>query len=187
MTSGPTSSPELKVRPQSASGLSGEAALTELRRRLVGLAVKLIWNRADAEEIVQEAFKTVMNGGPRLAHESFGPWMFRTVANLCLNQRRRRRPEPLGDWAEVPEKGATDSSPPARAERVEQLEQLRRAVDGLPEQQRIALVLRTMEQMNYLDIAEVMGISVAAVRSHVHFARRKLAELMSPVAREGGS
>ena len=187
MTSGPTSSSELKIRPVAASGLSGEARLAELRRRLVGWAVKLLWNRADAEEVVQEAFKTAMTSGPRLSHEGFGPWMFRTVANLCLNERRRRRPEPLGDWADLPAPGTSDSSPQARLERVEQLVRLRRAIDELPGQQRVALVLRTMEQMDYLDIAEVMGLSVAAVRSHVHFARRKLAELMGTEAREGGS
>jgi RNA polymerase sigma-70 factor, ECF subfamily len=183
MTNDPTSPSELNVRPAAAVGLSSDAALAALRRRLVGLAVKLLWNRQDAEEVVQEAFKVAMISGQRLPHERFGLWMMRTVTNLCLNLRRRHRPEPLADWtgADVP---AVDAAPDARADRVEQLERLRRAINTLPGQQRVALVLRTMEQMDYLDIAEVMGLSVGAVRSHVHFARRRLAELLGAQPRE---
>ena len=128
-----------------------------------------------------------MTSGQRLPHERYGPWMMRVVANLCLNERRRHRPEPLGDRLEMPAANGPQTAPDERAERVEQLERLRRAIGKLPEQQRIALVLRTMEQMDYLDVAEVMGLSVPAVRSHVHFARRRLAELMGAEAEGGGS
>jgi RNA polymerase sigma-70 factor, ECF subfamily len=185
MTNGPTSPSELNVRPATTAGPPTDAALTELRRRLVGLAVKLLWNRQDAEEVVQEAFKVAMTSGPRLPHERFGPWMMRTVTNLCLNLRRRHRPEPLADWMskDLP---VANAAPDAQAERVEQLDRLRQAIATLPEQQRVALILRTMEQMDYLDVAEVMGLSVGAVRSHVHFARQRLAELLGVQTKEGG-
>ena len=150
---------------------SGEAALTALHGRLVRLAVKLIWNRDDAEETVQEAFRLALTKGIPTSERRFGPWMFRTVGNLCLNHRRRRRTEPLSDWIDPPH----DATPEAAAQQAEQMECLRQALERLPGQQRMALVLRTMEQMAYGDIAEVMQLSISAVRAHVHLARRRLA------------
>jgi len=150
---------------------------------MIGLALKIVWNRHDAEEIVQEAFKLTLTNGPRLPHERYEPWMFRTVANLCLNLRRRRRPEPLTEWTDIPQ----TASPADRLQRIEQLDNLRTAIAKLPGQQRIALVLRTMEQMSYTDIAEIMALSVAAVRSHVHFARQRLAELLDADTMEAQS
>ncbi len=121
---------------------------------------------------MQEAFRISLTKGPRLPFERYGPWMFRTVANLCLNFRRRRKPEALADWIEDGEPVAPD----ARIQRAEQLDDLRKAVARLPDQRRTALVLRTMERMSYTDVAEIMALSVAAVRSHVHFARQQLAD-----------
>jgi RNA polymerase sigma-70 factor (ECF subfamily) len=144
--------------------------MNELRRRLIRYAAKLVWNRQDAEEVVQEAFKLALSGGPAFSEERFAPWMFRTVGHLSLNLRRRHRPEPLAPWLDVEQAAA----PEGRMDRAEQFERLRRAVELLPEQQRTALVLRTMEQMDYPKIAEIMELSVSAVRTHVHLARERL-------------
>lgn len=145
--------------------------LDELRRRLVGFAIKLVWNRDDAEEIVQEAFQLAMTKGPAVIDPAITPWMYRTVTNLCLNQRRRRPHESIADWLDP-----VDASQPHDApERAESFEKLRAAIQLLPDQQRIALVLRSMEQLDYPKVAEVMQLSVAAVRTHVHLARRALA------------
>ncbi len=183
MIHGFSSSTDLKVRPASPARPSEDDAMADLRRRLVRFTVKLIWNRDDAEEIVQDAFKQAMATGHRLPHERYEPWMFRTTANLCLNFRRRLRPQSLADDTDLPGGDAPD----ARLKRTEQLELLRGAVAKLPDQQRIALILRTMEQLDYSNIAEIMALSVPAVRSHVHFARRRLAEWMDPDRAEAAS
>ena len=100
--------------------------------------------------------------------------MFRTVGNLCLNHRRRTKPEPLADWIDPPH----EATPEMAAQQVEQLTRLREAIGQLPQQQRLALTLRTMEQMTYSDIANVMQLSKSAVRAHVHLGRRRLADLI---------
>lgn len=145
--------------------------LDELRRRLVGFAIKLLWNRDDAEEIVQDAFQLALTKGPAVTDPAIAPWMYRTVTNLCLNQRRRRPHESIADWLDPVEA----ARPYDAAERAEALERLRAAIERLPDQQRIALALRSMEQMGYPEVAEVMQLSTAAVRTHVHLARRALA------------
>jgi RNA polymerase sigma-70 factor, ECF subfamily len=174
MTECSTASPHPAVCPQRRLGPSGNAAIDDLRRRLVRHAVKLVWNRQDGEEVVQEAFKLVLTGGPAFSEERFAPWMFRTVGNLSQNLRRRRKPEPLTPWLEVGQAAA----PETRIERTEQFERLRRAIDRLPAQQRMALVLRTMEQMDYPRISEIMELSVSAVRTHVHLARERLIDIL---------
>lgn len=148
--------------------------LDELRRQMVRLAVKFVWNRDDAEELVQEAFKIAAMGGPGTGEERFRPWMVRTVTNLCLNHRRKRKPEPLQTWMDAPHQ----VGPGDAMEKAERLEELRTAIDRLPPQQRAALVMRTMQQMGYDEIAEAMELSTAAVRAHVHLARQRLAGWM---------
>lgn len=183
MTQGRTPTLDLKVSSALPAESATEAAIVELRRRLIRLAVKLVWNTQDAEEIVQDAFKLALTAGPRLPHDRYEPWMCRTVTHLCLNRRRRRRPQPLSESIDLPH----DAPPDARIQRAEQLDRLRQAIAKLPDRQRVALVLRTMQQMSYLDVAEVMALSVSAVRAHVHFARRRLLELLGAESSEGGS
>jgi RNA polymerase sigma-70 factor (ECF subfamily) len=150
--------------------LSGD--IVEMRGRLIGLATKLLWNRDDAEEIVQEAMALAVARSRTAAVD--GPWMVRTVVNLCRNLKRRSRPESISPWIEtVARDGARDP-----VELREELERTRTALDKLPEQQRVALVLRTMEQMEYSAIGEVLSISEAAVRTHVHLGRKKLVDLL---------
>lgn len=161
-------------RPELTAGLTARAAIEDLRRRLVRYAVRLLWNRDDAEEVAQEAFGIAIEHGVTHAESRFGPWMFRTVGNLCLNRRRKRRYESLDKWIEH----AGEDDPAEKAAQLERLTLLREAIEKLPDQQRIAIVLKTQQQMDYGDIARIMEISESAARGHVHLARRKLAELM---------
>lgn len=180
MPDGPTLSADATL--PGASTLVDTAAL---RARLVCLAVKLVWNRDDAEDIVQDAFGISLQrgliGATSADHpQTTGPagaeaWLWRTVCNLCLNHRRRRRLEPLDDLM-----AATGRlSPAANASRADELGRLRDAVALLPDQQRIAIVLRMMEELDYQRIAEIMELSEPAVRTHVHLARRALALRMA--------
>ncbi len=175
MTYGLKPKSESEARPGLRPGLSPRAAMEDFRRRLVRYAVKLVWNRDDGEEIVQDAFKLAMSKGPTATEGDFGPWMFRTVSNLAMNLRRKRRPEPLASWiGEAP-----DASPTTAIQKAEELERLRGAIARLPERQRMAVVLRLLEQMDYDSIAEVMELSLSAVRAQVHLGRRRLAEWMA--------
>ncbi len=157
------------------SGAAWKAAVEDHRRGLVRLAVKLVWHREDAEDLVQEAFQLAVAKRMTPADERFGPWLYRTVSYLCLNHRRRRKAEPLADWLDP----ADDVGPDARAQQVEQLTRLREAIGQLPDRQRLALTLRALEQMDYPRIAGIMELSVSAVRAHVHFGRVRLAELLT--------
>jgi RNA polymerase sigma-70 factor (ECF subfamily) len=169
MTDGPTKDAALYALKPTETDAAAD--LPRLRRRLLGLALKLTWNRDDAEELVQDAFAIALAKGPPTNEHGFVPWMLRTVSNLCLNHRRRRRTEPISES----EASAAESHAGAAMERAEALEALRSAVMGLPDQQRLAITLRCLEGMDYASVAEVMQISESAVRAHVHQGRRRLA------------
>lgn len=159
------------IAPADSSAKTADCAvdLTALRRRLLGLAVKLVWNRDDAEDIVQETFRLALKRGPELSDPGLAPWAWRTVTLLCLNRRRRRRIEPLSEWLDL------SSAPGDAMERTERLERLRTLIDQLPDQQRVAVVLRLMEGLSYEQVAGIMDLTPAAVRTHVHLARTRLA------------
>lgn len=144
-----------------------------IRRRLEAFAVKLIWNRHDAEEIVQDAFVLALANRLNMPDPDAMPWLMRTVANLCLNhRRRRRRPEALNDHLEPASRGGPMDS----VMTAERLHALRDRIAGLPNQQRLAITLRILEELSYEEAARVMELSVAAVRTHVHLARKALME-----------
>jgi RNA polymerase sigma-70 factor (ECF subfamily) len=181
MTDCSTATDSAATGQHSAAGVR-EREVARLRTRLMGYAAKFLWNPHDAEEVVQDAFKEAVKTGLAVCDERVLPWLFRTVGNLCRNLRRKKRPEALAEWVEP----STGTTPGGEMQRAEELERLRAAVRDLPEQQRTALVLRTMERMEYAQVAEIMELSVAAVRTHVHLARRRLADVLGKET-NGGS
>jgi len=142
------------------------------RARLVRFAVKLLWNRADADEVVQEAMALAVQKGAAAEGAHLDAWLTRTVAHLCLNRRRRRTAASLNDAALL----ASGAPPDRLAQRREELQRLRDAIACLPDRQRIAITLRAMEHQDYAEIARTMNLSEPAVRTHVHLARQRLAE-----------
>ena len=153
---------------------SGDAGdLDAVRGRLMRLAYKWVWNRADAEDLAQDALRLAVAAGVSQREARFVPWLLRTVGNLCLNHVRRRRPERL-TIAELHSAAASSGDPARRLSEVERLDRLRAAIERLPPQQRLAIVLRGLEQRRFEEVADIMDLSVSAVRTHVHLARQRL-------------
>lgn len=149
--------------------------LADLRRRLLGCAMKLIWNRTDAEDIVQEALLLGLKKGIPLDEAGGSAWAWRTVCHLCLNHRRRRPIEPLETGHEM----QSADAPSRRLEQQERWTRLRRELESLPPQQRLAITLRDMEALEYATAARIMELTESAVRTHVRLARRRLAERLT--------
>lgn len=160
--------------PSGAETPRGDADdLDAVRGRLMRLAYKWVWNRADAEDLAQDALRLAVAAGVSEREARFVPWLLRTVGNLCLNHVRRRRTGRL-TIAELHSAAASSGDPVRRLSDVERLERLRTAIERLPSQQRLAIVLRGMEQRPIEDVAEIMDVSVSAVRTHLHLARKRL-------------
>ena len=140
----------------------------------------------EARDIAQEVFLRVWQSRHRWQPRArVSSWLFTIVNNLCRNRRRdlRRRPVlvpvPGSDAVSAP--GPEENDPHARAEERDLAARLRKALAELPENQRAALLLRKFEGSSYKDIAEILGLSPAAVDSLLTRARRTLQEkILSP-------
>ena len=128
------------------------------------LAVRMLGNRADAEEVTQEVMLRLWQNAHRWqsGRAKLSTWLWRVTANLCTDRLRKARTTSI-DAIPEPE----DQGTPA-VERVienQRLEVLYSALDALPERQRSAVVLRHIEGMSNPEIAEILETSVEAVES----------------------
>ena len=163
------------------------------QRQAVSVSYRLLGNTQDALEVTQDAFlKSFVSLATLQKPEAFGGWLMRIVSNLSLNYRRGRKTRsqlPLDDLlgkttAEQAEAGggsewmARDIDPVHRMESTELGGKLQDALDQLPEKQRLAIVMFTIEEMPQKDVAEAMNCSVEAVKWHVFQGRKKLKEML---------
>ena len=141
-----------------------------------------------AEDLVQEAFLRVYRNAARWEPSAkFSTWFYTIVSNLCLNYKRDRARDKLrllggDDEGGNPLEqlaGATDPEPDDGDERAQNSRLIRAALDELPENQRMALILSKYENRSYEDIAEILDTTVAAVKSMTARARVTLREKLS--------
>jgi len=144
--------------------------------RCLRLAVHLVGDQADAEDAVQEALlRAYRHLGRYQEQDRFGAWLTRILVNQCRTVRARSRRPPPVDW--------TDAERIAEhpADEVAQREELARALDRLPGDQREAMVLRYADELSYAEMAAATGVTVAALKMRVQRACRRLrAFLTSP-------
>ena len=163
------------------------------QRQAVAVSYRLLGNSHDALEVTQEAFIKAYTRLDSLDKpEAFGGWLMRIVSNLSLNFRRGRKSSsqlPLGDLlgptdSQQGESGGgsewmAKSGDPLRAlESQEMGKRLQEALKQLPEKQRLAITMFTIEEMPQKQVAEALGCSVEAVKWHVFQGRKKLKELL---------
>ena len=158
------------------------------QRQAVAVSYRLLGNMDDALEVVQEAFLKAYGGLGLLQNPAaFGGWLLRIVSNLSLNARRSRKSRSNLSFSDLGSDGdagagvegeAKFADPAHRIGSLELGEQLHAALQRLPEKQRAALVLFTVEQMPQKDVAELLQCSVEAVKWHVFQGRKKLRELL---------
>src|SRR5438552_76537 len=163
------------------------------QRQAVAVSYRLLGNTNDALEVTQDAFLKAFTSLKTLEQpESFRGWLMRIVSNLSLNYRRSRKTrsqlpldEILGpeDAKQAGSSGtsewmARDVDPMHRLASKEMGIRLQEALSQLPEKQRAALVLFTIEQLPQKEVAQTLQCSVEAVKWHVFQGRKKLKELL---------
>jgi RNA polymerase sigma-70 factor, ECF subfamily len=177
-----------------------EELVEQYQHRLVAVMNHLVGHPQEAEDLAQEAFLRVYRARKKYRPRSkFSTWLFTIANNLALNtlRARQRKPVvplpaqgsgPLGPRpAEqlVPDQG---TGPMQKVQNQELCQVIRRALDGLNDRQRMAVVLNKFEDMGYAEIAEVMGLTTKAVKSLLSRARENLrAALAGYVYMDGGA
>jgi RNA polymerase sigma-70 factor (ECF subfamily) len=155
---------------------------------------RILGNRADADDVTQDVFLHAYDALPRFRGEArLSTWLYRIAVHLSLNrQRRRKRERWLAlEFLEEPENElpsrdivSSDDTPDIIAEKQETKQIMQAAINALPEQQRVALILHRYEGLPYEEIAEVMQTSVASVESRLHRAKRNLARKLVPLLKD---
>jgi RNA polymerase sigma factor (sigma-70 family) len=141
--------------------------------RLLSLAMRMLGDRMEAEDVAQEVFVRIWKQASRWreGEAKFDTWVHRVALNLCYDRLRGRREEPCD---ELPDEADPAALPEARLEARAQDERVRTALAALPARQREALVLTYYQEMSNIDAAALMDITVDALESLLARARRNL-------------
>jgi RNA polymerase sigma-70 factor (ECF subfamily) len=158
-----------------------------VRRHLPGALVaaeRLLGDRADAEDLVQDAFLRALDRLPLLdPGRPFGPWFFTLLRNLGINQLRAKRvrhTEP-----ELLDAASMDARPDEEMERAEVRERFDAALAALTPRQREIVMLFEVEGWKGAEIAEHLGLTPENVRWHLHQAKKSLRVSLSTLRDEG--
>lgn len=176
----PESDDALLVRFAKGDRVAAHRLNTRLTPRAFAVAVRVLGDRAEAEDVAQEAmlrlWRMAPNWEPGAARVT--TWLYRVTMNLCIDVRRRSRGRSVGlDEVPEPEDGARDV--PAQLQDKSRADALQVALMQLPDRQRQAVVLRHLEELANPEISAIMEISVEAVESLTARGKRALAALLA--------
>ena len=172
-----------------------EILMRQYSTKIYRVAFGITKSHGDAEEVVQDVFLTLFRKGDSFEGRSaLGTWLYRVAANAALIKRRGKRAEVevsledylptfkadghregdrallLADWSATPERELLSG---------EAREILEEGLALLPEHYRAILVLRDVEELSNEEVAEVLGESIASVKSRLHRARMALREVLT--------
>lgn len=160
---------------------AARALTLRLTPRVLGYAARLLSDRAEAEDVTQEAMLRLWRSAPgwRRGEAQVSTWLYRVVTNLCTDRHRRRQVRAATPLEDAPE--LADSAAGAEAGLIEagRMAALQTALDSLPDRQRQAVVLRHIEGLANPEIAAIMEIGVEAVESLTARGKRALSAALS--------
>jgi RNA polymerase sigma-70 factor (ECF subfamily) len=165
--------------------------LTDARPRLLAVAMRVVRDRDDAEDVVQEALLKVCRSLTRFeGRAAFSTWLHRIVVNAALDRLRRHqsRRDRVADDDErdlTPVDNVDEQTPERVAESHETSAVVQDALARLSPAHRDVLVLREFEGESYRDLARLVRCPVGTVMSRLHHARHRLASELAPAVESG--
>lgn len=176
---------ELVERAREGDSVALNDLLRRHHPRLHSVCLRILGRRADADDAAQNALVAIVRGLPSFdGRSAFSTWAYRIATNAALDElrRRRRRPQPSLEMTEVSRLSASRLSDDAdrQAERallaLENREFVEGALADLPDDFRVAVVLRDVADLDYETIAVILDVPIGTVRSRIARGRALLAE-----------
>lgn len=170
--------------------LSGEERahrelMTRYERPVFSVALRMLRQREDAEDVTQETFVRMFRALDRYdPSRPFSAWLFTITSRLCIDLLRRRkiRPVPLvrheagsseETTVDLPD---TSPGPEVLTQHVEEERRVKDLIDALPPHYRIVVVMRHQQDLAYEEIAVALGLPLGTVKARIHRARALLAQ-----------
>jgi RNA polymerase sigma-70 factor (ECF subfamily) len=184
---GPANDDAEDVRLMRLVSQGDTAAFEELMGRhqtlVIGTVARMLGSNSEVEDIAQQVFVRVWKSAGRyVPRAKFTTWLLKITRNLVFNELRRSKRhahvpmQPESSTEEIPLKDETGPTPDASLLETELQQAIEQAIAALPESQRMAVVLRRYHDLSYEQIAEVLDLSVPAVKSLLFRARTELRE-----------
>jgi RNA polymerase sigma-70 factor (ECF subfamily) len=173
-----------------------EQLVEKYKQPIVNLMFRMLHDFSEAEDLAQTVFIRVYQSASRYeVSAKFSTWIFTIARHVCLNEIRRRSRHPA-DSIESNLPDADEPAPrqfedrktftPPEAFLQRELEgKIQEALDGLPDKQRLAVLLCRENELSYEEIAGVLGLSISATKSLIHRARETLKLRLKPYLRTG--
>jgi RNA polymerase sigma-70 factor (ECF subfamily) len=188
-----------------AQAATDDAALRERFERdvlpllpsLYGAAMRLTRNPADAEDLIQETYLRAFRGFAGFKEgTNLKAWLYRILTNSFINTYRKKQREPqivegpddIGEWYLYDKLGGRNVEVSAENQVLDQIPDadVKAALESLPENFRIPVLLADVEGFSYKEIAEIMDTPIGTVMSRLHRGRKALEKALWETARERG-
>lgn len=172
---------------QQADAAQQAKFVQENMRRIFLQIYRVVGNVEDAQDLTQEAFIKALQRGEQLKDEAKAAhWLSRIASNTAIDFLRRQGRVNFSDIADIPEPLVANTHTPEKETlRNEQRKYLERGLDTLTERERMALLLRDVEDYSAEEVAEQMNCSKATVRSHIANARIKFRRYLERRGKRG--
>lgn len=167
---------EMMLRVKAGDDSAFDYLVQKYRRSMISFMYRMAHNAATAEDLAQEVFLRVYRS--RASYEAsakFSTWLYRIATNLGVNHARDTRHERPENVTNLDEPDEESGQTPDLADKVPNIEQeilqrerlraIRQKVEGLPERQRLAVLMHKYQQMDYKQIADVLKLSESATKS----------------------
>ena len=184
---------KLAGRARKGDQLAFEELVQKYQQTVFNLVYHNIGYCNDVEDVVQKIFSKIYFSLPKFnTRRPFFPWMYRIAVNQCYDELRQARRRRIHTFSELNLEEASsienlisknEIPPPSEENRQELYALLHRMLGQLPDQQRIAVVLRDLEGVSYVKMAEILECTEQAARLKVFRGRARLKELMEKALR----
>jgi RNA polymerase sigma-70 factor, ECF subfamily len=164
---------------------------------LYGAALRMTRNKADAEDLVQETYLRAFRGFAGFEEgTNLKAWLYRILTNSFINTYRKKQREPqivegpddIDDWYLYDRLGGRNVEESAETEVLDSIPDadVKAALESLPENFRLAVLLADVEGFSYKEIAEIMDVPIGTVMSRLHRGRKALERALWDTAKERG-